>query len=61
MERISSDVDLLGKKAHLKSCFSNKSLEMPLWVNPLLLAPIQEVELMTLGSQAGGLYLWGEA
>ncbi len=46
---------------HLKSYFSNKSIEMPLWVNQLLLAPIQEVELMTLGSQAGGLCLWGEA
>lgn len=34
---------------------------MPLWVNQLLLAPIEEVELMTLGSQAGGLCLWGEA
>lgn len=49
------------KTTRLKSCLSNKSLEMPLWVNSLLLAPMQEVELMTLGSQAGGLCLWGEA
>lgn len=34
---------------------------MALWVRILFLAPIQEVGLMTLGSQARSLCLWGEA
>ena len=49
------------KTTHLKRRILNKSLEMPLWVNLLLLALPQEVELMSHSSLSGGSHLWGEA
>lgn len=57
MERISPD--LLENNTLVKLLFK-QSLEMPICVNLLLLAFIQEVELVTLGFQAKSLHLRGE-
>lgn len=50
------------KATHFKGCFSNiRPWDCLFGWTSLFLAAIQEVELMTLGSQAWGLCLWGEA
>lgn len=50
------------KTTHFKGCFSNiRPWDCLFGRTSLFLAAIQEVELMTLGSQAWGLCLWGEA